>query len=330
MARCFVLGAGFSKACGLPLASKLTRLVFEHVRQDQQDFRPDMPEAWLQLLKNLYPGCDFEERWPDFEDLITVLDEWERYRLAYQGPANGPDPQSPAHLKGVLLRHLRWLLCELTSRCPREGRELLQHFVRTVAERGDTVVSFNWDVLREIVCRELGISVSYGGHVADGLHVAKPHGSLNLAQMKDEAWEKARGVFNVRDVFIDYEAGGFVAVRAEDPADALNRTVSPFPFSLVEPTARKMYDSPWLDLQWRRALDMLRQSGEIIIIGYSLSPLDFRPRVLLQAAVVDREPRIRLVAPSADDLAQKNYQPCIRVRIEPMATSWQEWFARQG
>ena len=91
-----------------------------------------------------------------------------------------------------------------------------------------------------------------------------------------------------------------------------------------------MYDSPWLDLQWRRALDMLRQADEIIIIGYSLPPLDFRPRVLFQAAVVDREPRIRLVAPNADDLARKNYQPYIRVRIEPVATSWQEWFAREG
>lgn len=328
--RCYVLGAGFSKTCGLPLASELTRLVFEHVQQGQQDFRSDMPEAWLRLLKNLYPGWDCQERWPDFEDLITVLDEWERSREAYDGPRQDADPYSPAHLKGVLLRHLRILLCELTASRPADQWDLVKGFVAAAARCGEAVVSFNWDVLLEIACRELGIGISYGGRVTDGLQAAKPHGSLNLAQMNSEAWERARGAFNVRDVFIDYEAGDFVAVRAEDPADALNRTVSPFPFSLVEPTARKMYDSPWLDLQWRRALDMLRQSGEIIIIGYSLPPLDFRPRVLFQAAVVDREPQVRLVAPDADDLARKNYQPYIRVRVEPEAMFWQEWFARQA
>lgn len=78
MQRCYVLGAGSAEACCLPLASELTRSVFEHVRQSQEDLRPDMPEVWLRLMRNLYPGCDFVQVWPDFEDFITVLDEWAR------------------------------------------------------------------------------------------------------------------------------------------------------------------------------------------------------------------------------------------------------------
>jgi hypothetical protein len=299
--------------------------VFEHVEHSQEDFQPDMPQSWLQLMKNLYPGRDFDGNWPDFEDLVTVLDEWERSCQDYEGPRQGRDPYSPAHLKDVLLRHLRHLLCEQTTVALPEAMGLVKRFAAGCAANGDVVVSFNWDFLLEVACRQEGIGVSYGGNAADGLQVAKPHGSLNLAQMKQEKWGEVRGASNVRDVFIDHEAEGMVVVRAENPADALSRTVNPFPFSLVEPTARKVYESPWLRLQWARALEMFRQAEEIIVIGYSLPFQDFRPRVLFQAGTIERQPRIHIVDPNAQDVVSKNYAPYVCARIEPISSPWQDW-----
>ena len=72
--RCFVLGAGFSKACDLPLASELTRLIFEDAFPEGDDFLSPIRDTYLNWLKRLYPALGLEHDWPDFEDLITVLD----------------------------------------------------------------------------------------------------------------------------------------------------------------------------------------------------------------------------------------------------------------
>ena len=65
-----------------------------------------------------------------------------------------------------------------------------------------------------------------------------------------------------------------VVVQVRNPLDALNRVQYPFDDArkvLVEPTARKAYSSGWINLQWRRAYDMIRCAHEIVIIGYSLT-----------------------------------------------------------
>lgn len=325
--RCFILGAGFSKACGLPLASELAHLVFEHAFPVNDDFRPDIRENWFRFIRHLYPATDLSETWPDFEDLITILDEWAIFQAEYEGRDRAGEPLSPPHFKKVLLRHLALLLCETTAAASRTGIEQVKSFVRTLDLANDRIISFNWDALVEIACRELNIGVSYTQRPDAGLWLAKPHGSITLAEMSRREFDEAKGAINVRNVHVDWEHGDNVIIRADDPTDAANRIVSPFKETvLVEPTARKVYRSPWIRLQWRNALDMLRGADEICVIGFSLPSTDYRPRILLQAATLERNPvpSLRIVDPNSEAIGLR-YREVLGVHPELLGTTWEKW-----
>lgn len=327
MKRCYVLGAGFSKNCGLPLASELTEQVFKHV-YPASFFQSKIRDAYLGYLWHLYPGCDLEKDWPDFEDLITVLDEWERYRVACEGTANASDPPNPQHFKIRLLHGLCKLLCKKTSACSHDQMELVERFIRQVMKDGSTIISFNWDLLLEIACKKQGISVSYDGKISEGIQIAKPHGSLNLAEISRNHYNKARDSINFYGVDIDWEENEKIVIRACDPGDALNRITNFTKASLlVEPTARKSYSSGWIRLQWQCALDMFREAEEICVIGYSLPETDFRPRILFQLAGMNRGecPRICLVDPKANNIAER-YKKFINLPIDSVNKTWDSWF----
>jgi len=324
--RCYVLGAGFSKPLGFPLASELMREVWNHATHGMDDFGAETRDGWLAMLKRAYPRSDFDTTWPDFEDLITVLDEWEQYRADYEGAPVPPGPLQPAHLKRVLLKHLGLLLCEKLAACSEGRLTHVRGFVKRTLADGDAVISFNWDLALEAAAADVGVAVSYGGVTREGLQVAKPHGSLNLAEMPREKYKQASHSMNVHSFSVDFKEGPFVVVRADDPRDAANGIVQPFREALlVEPTARKWYRSAWLALQWRRALNMVRAAEEVIVIGYSLPPTDFRPRILLQLAGMSRNglPRVRVVDPRAAEVAAR-YRQWISSPVQEVQAGWVE------
>jgi hypothetical protein len=329
--RCYVLGAGFSKPLGFPLAGELMREVWNHATHGMDDFGAETRAGWLATLTTAYPRSDFNTTWPDFEDLITVLDEWEQYRADYEGAQVPPGPLQAAHLKRVLLKHLGLLLCEKLNACTEDLLAQVRGFAKRAVEDGNAVVSFNWDLLLEAAAADVGVAVSYGGAPRTGPQVAKPHGSLNLAEMPREEYEQACGSINVHSVSVDFEKGSSVVVRADNPRDAANRIVHPFREALlVEPTARKSYRSAWLALQWWRALNTLRAAEEVVVMGYSLPPTDFRPRILLQLAALDRLslPRVYLVDPHAAEVAA-GYRRWISAPVQETQTGWIEWLRTQ-
>jgi len=329
--RCYILGAGFSKPLGFPLASELMPEVWDHATHDMDDFGARTRDGWVAMLRTAYPRSDFDRTWPDFEDVITVLDEWEQYRADYEGGPGPPGPLQPAHLKRVLLKHLGLLLCEKLGACDSGTLSMVRRVVQKAADANHSIISFNWDLLLEAAAADGGPPVSYGGNISDGLEVSKPHGSLNLAETTRTDYDRMTGSINVDSLSVDFEEDPFVVVRADNPRDAANRIVHPFREALlVEPTARKSYRSAWLALQWRRALNMVRAAEEVIVIGYSLPPTDFRPRILFQLAGLSRDglPQVRVVDPRAAEVAAR-YRQWISSPVQEIQANWIEWLHTQ-
>ena len=71
---------------------------------------------------------------------------------------------------------------------------------------------------------------------------------------------------------------------------------------------------------------MLLAADEIVVIGYSLPPTDFRPRILFQMLSVVRKevPKIILVDPCVERVLPR-YEGFLSLPIEPVAKSWVEW-----
>jgi hypothetical protein len=73
MKKCYILGAGFSKACNLPLAFKLTDKVFNHLHGDTVNkLNPQLIEDRRKFIRALYPCFDLVTEWPDFEYLNNI------------------------------------------------------------------------------------------------------------------------------------------------------------------------------------------------------------------------------------------------------------------
>ena len=189
MKKCYILGAGFSKACDLPLASELTAFVFDHLHNDAvRNLNPQLIEDRRVFIRCLYPCFDLETKWPDFEDLITLLNEWDDYRCVCEG-----DDTFVPYLKNGLIEHLSVFLCERTKAAQSDGKlEIVKRFLKKVRDEKCNIVSFNWDLLLEISARELDIKINYQKQAGNGeIPVSKPHGSLNLADVQKEDLNKA-------------------------------------------------------------------------------------------------------------------------------------------
>lgn len=332
MTRCYILGAGFSKVCGLPLASELTSLVFEHAYAKDENFKDDARKAYRSMLRNFYPGCDFQTFWPDFEELITVIDEWELYHQDYEGRYITNQTFNPSHLKSVLMRHLPQILCEKTTSCPADKKDIVTQFVKYVVQSGDSIISFNWDLLLEVNCLEAGIPIKYDNAGSDALILIKPHGSLNLVELSRNYYEEAKESINVHSLTEIYSENDWVVLQSNDPRESLARILIPFGVGLlVEPSARKSYQSIWIQAQWRHALNILKTVNEIVIIGYSLPNTDFRPRLLLQLATLNREspPSLQIIDPKAKQLIER-YKRYLLLEISLSDTPWDAWFRKSS
>lgn len=347
--RCFILGAGFSRCCGLPLASELTPIVWRaHARSGVMDksarpaparpgdFNYEGVQADLKAIRLLFPDCkcspDHDETWPDFEQLITSLDESVRFQRSFERVTGMETQNWAANTKRRLVHQMLERLSELTDAANRSGLELVKQFLQRLDIEQDTIVSFNWDVVLEIVAEELSMPVRYREDLGTGLRLAKPHGSINLVDSLKQAYEDARrtaiNVFGL-DEELEYGNGErHVILRAKDPRRAwIRQTWAPKESRVVvEPNLRKTYDNLWLEGQWVRALDMVRGADELIVIGFSLPLADLRPRILLQLTRVQRPspPVLRVVDPSASAL-RGHYQKLTGLDARPFDGTLEQW-----
>ena len=66
-------------------ATEYEIVLYADAYAEDEDFKNEARMAYRSMLRTFYPGYDFQTSWPDFEELITVLDEWELYRQDYEG-----------------------------------------------------------------------------------------------------------------------------------------------------------------------------------------------------------------------------------------------------
>jgi hypothetical protein len=165
----------------------------------------------------------------------------------------------------------------------------------------------------------------------ESLHLYKPHGSINLLESSKDEYADAQNSYNVRNLTILETNEDSHVLQAADPRDVANRTLYPFStddWLIVPPGARKSFKSHWIKKQWKLALDAMRNSQEITVIGYSLPEFDVRSRLLFRLAIAHRHenalPLIRIVDPNPGAVVTR-VQECGYSRVESIATPWEEW-----
>jgi len=183
------------------------------------------------------------------------------------------------------------------------------YFNQGGSERRDTIVTFNYDLLIEESCRNLGVPIGSGFQVSREksakslvmpakdarVEILKLHGSVNwvnFAEHLSSPEEKAR---RRRALAIgqeeDWELGdGWPGPRVfEDYSEVRKKGFSPL---LLPPTWRKdsaidQYSRMDFASVWDASVAALRTATNVIILGYSVPATDQHFRYLLAAGLQD-------------------------------------------
>ncbi len=174
---------------------------------------------------------------------------------------------------------------------------------RGSVQQGDTILTFNWDILHEAALwrrNKWRYADGYGFACADAprdcsspVRVLKLHGSVNWGQRDMQDCTPA----------IEHKADFFLG--ATDAHETYLRAAGTWNEGrqLIIPTYLKDLSTNRLLVHlWNEASDALTTATNIVIIGFQLHPADALARHLLATALLRncQRPKITVVAPDAD------------------------------
>lgn len=315
----FILGAGFSKNAGLPLASEFTEKL---IKVDQ--LKLDGPSSkQVSYIRAFVDGVFGEgatrphSEWPELEDVFTLID-----LSANTGHHLGKEYAASdlrVVRRAMLVRMIRMLAWEYSKGRKKRGEdwEALEAFFTHFDVERSAVLSMNWDTVFErglsrtqgVDRYDYGCGASPADFQVKRLHkqvlkgpqatILKPHGSVNWLYCdacREMFWTPpsrsdpvAQTLFRRRD----WEAIGVNMDEDSAPkaldlscphcgAHALGTRFATFSY-------RKALDFPMHSATWRTAEGLLKRAADWVFIGYSMPPADFEFKHLLKRVQLTEE-----------------------------------------
>lgn len=306
-----IVGAGFSRNAGLPLASEFTEALLS-----LRGLKADGPSAHqVAFIQNFVDRCFGEggrakaTDWPELEDIFTILDI-----SANTGHHLGPD-YSASDLRlvrrSIIVRMIRMLsqVYKQHLKSPDDDWHALERLFTEFDTSTTAVLSMNWDTVFEqgVSRTQLIQNIDYGCEArpvvfdrgrlknrplkSQVVHILKPHGSVNWLYCdacRETFWtppddnEKiAQTLFRARD---------WAAIPGIDDTDhpTTRNPVCPHCHGKSLGTRfatfsyRKALDFPMHAASWRTAESYLKRSVEWVFFGYSMPAADFEFKHLLK------------------------------------------------
>lgn len=340
MTRVLVLGAGVSAPAGYPPTVNLLESIGQEAGRSNFFQLSNAWDIWCKYLENLPPELEFlraaqnPELILSFTDLLDVAASEEDHRRTVEAVSHlkktgQADPASLENYftspgrglvsnarqgKAQLLEALTWYFAfrHMDDRkAPQSSRDYLRQLLNPL-ERGDAVLTFNWDTLAERTLAEDGRWSPLNGYgftrqltrdLGPEGRVPIPNGRLPLS---DIVILKLHGSFGWRaaekGMYLDAEnfLRGFEWPNSGDLV-ALHDAAEPEHYSPTNPVVAypsylKRLSCPPLDLTWRTAASYLERAQYVEIVGYSLPTSDAAARSLfLPLAEHVRGGRVRVV-----------------------------------
>ncbi|CCO07009.1 hypothetical protein [Desulforamulus hydrothermalis] len=233
----------------------------------------------------------------DMEEVLTLLN------IEMEEDREEQDSLLLAYEEYLLLMALTFDKILYGKPCP------YHHSIAQSLKPGDTVISFNYELLMDYALRHL-VSSNSKWYIKDGygincvslssahrrsslpdpaagssnVKLLKLHGSLNwlycpqCGQLYAYEHRNAKG-----QSIIIHGMANMIQCTAAHCCHRLSRVIIP-------PTLMKNYQSiPFIPHLWRQARNALQQAKEIIVIGYSFPATDFRSNWLFRKAMVNNK-----------------------------------------
>lgn len=348
--RAFILGAGFSKQAGMPLATELTSLILKGT--DLKDL--EEMQSWLADFRQRLSAAEGSgggasglvlnvEQMFDFAAYDAEL--WRmRQQLCPVGRGHRGSPWSKADAISTWLGLIEEQLAHvLWDRQKEADLTRIRRFAKELQE-SDVVLTFNYDTLLESALFAEGKAWNHGfeSEGAAGVRVLKMHGSVDWILLKrrpEMELEKFVRLFSKTDTNVE-EHGGQTQVdeleyawelwRAKDTAtcaavldmDGIGLSNFEYLLGLAGLGRYKpLHQLPGSARTWFSAFDALRNAHEAYVIGFSLSPYDTLARFHFASVMRERKvplQRACIVDPCAERL-QLSFERLFDTRVDIFA-----------
>mgnify|MGYP000088288276 CR=1 FL=1 len=328
--RVFILGAGFSKQAGMPLATDL----MDHMHRKFQKQKGDDALKWLGFLQEriawLEGGNSYKINIEEIFDFAWF--DIEAFKMKQQscqvGREDGDTPQQDAESRLNWLNWMEYYLVDVIWEEQKKSEKKLHLIDKFSTHLGpdDAVITFNYDTLLEESLEKQKKKWWYGFKKKEdfGLKILKMHGSINWAMVP----RKLQGNFDYPLLF-EKENKNVEDHGAEEPDEIEYKYVlfripdkclsnrienrklqedSKLPFIAIAGLGKYKPLSNLVGSYevWNNAIGALRNCDEIYIVGFSLSPFDNMARLYFGDAMMERFkrediklPKVTLIDPNA-------------------------------
>ncbi len=360
--RVFILGAGFSKQAGLPLATELTSLILDETElKDLEDM-----QAWVADLKQRVAATEGTgEDASRFPLNIEQLFDFAKYdeelcrmkqQLCPVGREWGDTDWATAESISSWLRYMEEKLPHVIWDAQTQGNlEIIRRFTDQISG-DDTILTFNYDTLVETGLSARGQTWNHGLNDRNngGVTVLKMHGSVDWILLKRRAenqLEKFVKLFSKKDANAEEHGSNprndpeydWELWRAKDTStcnaviDMDKSGLSNFRYFLGFAglgQCKPLHQLPGSALTWVTAFKELNEADEIYVVGFSMSPYDRMSRFHFTSVMRQRaKPPIRVVVidPCAASLGETfssvfGKQPILKA-VEAQGVEWSELLA---
>lgn len=290
--RIYFIGAGLSKALGLPNTAELLAEVLELARHSKRwGVTERLPERVDAAFKYFYPDAANKGYRPDVVDFFSAL----RTYIDVGAGLRGGFKDAPE-----LFRSLKFAIAQLLVEGIRnvEGKLQTGHsYLERIVKPGNIVVTSNWDLALERYAALHSIPLRLTGYSKNEFVLLKLHGSIDWCAVGRRSGR--------------YTDASYASLRERLFAPSTYRLTLPTePEELVRIRALEGWRSGWsrvssraLDLHmvtmargkagelgplheiWRDAYSALSRASRLDIVGYSLPDDDIEIRTLLRAAI---------------------------------------------
>jgi hypothetical protein len=336
--RVFVLGAGFSKQAGMPLATDLTPFILEKFKEYDLNML-----SWFgyleERIKWLEKSSEVRDVQINIEQLFDLAQfDVEAWRMEQQrcnlDRNAGDTPWNTAESIETWLSYMENGLIDVIwdkQKQAQQNLDSISNFSGNVSP-GDVILTFNYDTLLENSLSQRSKVWWYGftGENGEGTKILKMHGSINWAVVprgqcnnfgypllfrKEDKNRDERGKTFFGEVEYDYE---LIRIPDESLATRIENIVLQLGHKRYEigitglGSYKPLHKLPGSGEVWVNAIMSLREAEEIYIIGFSLSPFDTMARLHFAGVMCKR--------------AEKKNLPSKVVLIDPKSKSLAENF----
>jgi hypothetical protein len=309
-----VVGAGISKAIGLPVANELLREMFCWHQNRTTAVRLDMITEFLEAF---YPGCAISSgEYPDVEDALGMLETANTYNeIRGQNRGYKWRPEITSNIKSRFIRLLGEYLWSFQSSLKPHDLEILRQFVRHIGT-GSVYVSFNYDLTLESALSYEGIPYSYGLPLdPNGVCILKPHGSINWFSPESAGKAANAGWTKLGDDILVTPSCNPSTLQFANWKEAV----------MIPPTPSKQIGTRDLKKIWTSFSSSITSARQIIIGGYSLPNADRLARLVLRRAGPRHSATKRIAVINPDPSVEGNFAQNVSPRFNFLEKNFQAW-----